>query len=206
MGCTASATLVSCTILPSATSQVMYKKYTWHISIMEKSFHGSNKSYQVNCVITALGRHPTIPWICATVCTALCSSVHVSFPAQIKGPAGNLSNRIVTELDHISWTPQQTAPANPLDATLAPEVSICFHYLRFFILIIDTLICFTRTCMLPALACVTMPVADYTFIWYVCLCCLLHIHAVLKSLNNIFQKHAEHFAPVLLASLLCFRF
>lgn len=34
--------------LPPNIAQIVCKKYTWHISITEKSFQGPKKSYQVN--------------------------------------------------------------------------------------------------------------------------------------------------------------
>lgn len=38
--------------IPLDIAQVVYAKYSWHVSITEKSFHGPKKSYQVNHIIT----------------------------------------------------------------------------------------------------------------------------------------------------------
>lgn len=60
--------------IPPEIVQVICKKFTWHFSITERSFHGPIKTYQVNRIIAALGRQTSIPSISSSIYTTLCST------------------------------------------------------------------------------------------------------------------------------------
>lgn len=70
-------------ILPDI-AQFVCKKYTCHISITTKSFQGPKKTYQVNRVVFALGRQPTIPRICSSIHVATSSCEFTTSIAQLE--------------------------------------------------------------------------------------------------------------------------
>lgn len=63
--------------IPPDIAQIVSKKFTWHISITEKSFQGPRKSYQVNHIIVSLGRQSAIPRI-STLLDPISSSSHTA--------------------------------------------------------------------------------------------------------------------------------
>lgn len=60
--------------IPPEIAQIVCTKYTWRISITEKSFRGPKKTFQVNRVITAFGRQTVIPQLYHSVHTAASDS------------------------------------------------------------------------------------------------------------------------------------
>ena len=65
--------------IPPEIAQVVCTKYTWHINIIEKSFHGPKKSFQVTRVITSFGRQAVIPRLYHSVHTAALASQSTAY-------------------------------------------------------------------------------------------------------------------------------
>lgn len=62
--------------IPPAIAQIVSKKFTWHCNITERSFHGPNKTYQVNRIITALGRQTSMPRLSDSISASTPPSPH----------------------------------------------------------------------------------------------------------------------------------
>lgn len=46
--------------IPTDIVRIVCKKYNWHVSITDKSFQGPRKSYQVNRIVVAVGKHVVV--------------------------------------------------------------------------------------------------------------------------------------------------
>lgn len=136
----------------SDIAQFVCKKYTWHISITAKSFQGPKKTYQVNHVVVALGRQPTIPRICSSIHVATSSCEFTTSIAQLEESPTSTSDRLTG-----TQTPMPT------------KVFMHSCYLQFFLLLtlqIITVACpikISRVSLLPPVIIIPMltPMNNY---------------------------------------------
>ena len=108
--------------IPPKIAQIVCNKYTWHINLTEKSFHCPKKSFQVNRVVVALGRHHTIPRIYPLVHGTSSTSKITTFIGQIEEPAARVSHKIAVVPQCTDETPQKTDVAEPFQTSLALKV------------------------------------------------------------------------------------